>query len=86
MITILHIPFKGDQNKADLDKERTEKWNAGLQVIEQRLEGSLNQNNASSEDSNLEPTATAETVVPKENVPQGLRNKISNPPKCNMPR
>lgn len=72
MVIILHILFKRDQNKADLDTERTERQTARLQAIGQRLEESLDQNKASSEESNLEPTATAKKVVPSEKNPQRL--------------
>ena len=32
MITILHIPFKGDQNKADLEKEEIESLDPRLTI------------------------------------------------------
>lgn len=63
MTAVVYVPFKKNQNKADLEKEKTEQWNARLEVIGQDLEDSLNQSQEPSEESNLEPTATAEKVV-----------------------
>lgn len=53
MIAVLYSLFKKDQNKADLDKRRTEKWNVKLQTVEQRLEDPLNQSKEFSGESNL---------------------------------
>jgi len=33
MIAILYILFKKNQNKADLDKEKTARWNTKLQAV-----------------------------------------------------
>lgn len=37
MIVMLYILYKRDQNKADLEKENIERWNARLEAIEQRI-------------------------------------------------
>jgi hypothetical protein len=44
MITVFYVLSKKDQNKADLGKGRTERWNARLKVVEQKLEDPSNQN------------------------------------------
>ena len=43
MVTILYILCNKGQNKTSSDKERSERRDAKLEVIEQRLEYSLNQ-------------------------------------------
>lgn len=73
MIAILYILFKRDQDKTDLEKEKTGKLDARMKVISKRLEGSLIQNKGSSEESNLEPTMTTKRVIPDEKNPHGLK-------------
>lgn len=64
MITILCILSKRDQNKTDLQSEKTKELNARWQAMPQRLEDSLNRNKEPSEESNLDPTITTEVIVP----------------------
>jgi len=64
MITILCILSKRDQNKTDLESEKTKELNARWQAMPQRLEDSLNRNKEPSEESNLDPTITTEVIVP----------------------
>lgn len=37
MIVMLNILYKRDQNKANQEKVKTERWNARLENIEQRI-------------------------------------------------
>ena len=63
-VTILYILCNKGQNKTSSDKERSERRDAKLEVIEQRLEYSLNQSKQSSQEFNLKP------IVPDEKNPQ----------------
>lgn len=36
MIMVFYVLSKKDPSKIDLDKERTERWNARLKVVEQK--------------------------------------------------
>lgn len=38
------LSLRKDQNKADFDKEKIEKWNSRLKVTEQRLEDPVDKN------------------------------------------
>lgn len=61
-ITILYTLFKEDQNETDLNKKETERWNARLEVIEQKVEDFFKkQNKEPSEEFNLEPTVTSKS-------------------------
>ena len=55
---------------SDFNKEETEKLDARLEVIQQRLEASSHQNNNPLEESNWESTITSERIVPDERNPQ----------------
>ena len=63
-------PLRRDQNNAELEKEKTEKLDARLEAIEQRLEDSLNQSKKLSEESNLKTTITSERIVLDEQISQ----------------
>ena len=66
-------PLRRDQNNAELEKEKTEKLDARLEAIEQRLEDSFHQNKEPLEESNLEPSATSKRIIPDERNPQGYQ-------------
>jgi hypothetical protein len=74
MIKIVYINFKRDQHKTDLEKEETKNLHVGLETIDQKSDGSLNQNRKHSEESNLELAITSTELTLNKKIFKGLKN------------